>query len=227
MNQPVESLFKKLEYTFTDSSLLIKALSHRSIGSDNNERLEFFGDAILGFVIAAELYKHFPKAKEGELSRYRASLVKGETLAILANDLGLGEYIRLGPGELKSGGFRRDSILANTFEAVIGAIYLDGGMQAAEQFILQTSKQQIAAISEKSSYKDPKTRLQEYLQARKLALPDYSIVHIAGKTHEQVFKVRCKISLMPEPVNGVGSSRRKAEQDAAEKLLAQLENDSK
>ncbi|NOX43205.1 MAG: ribonuclease III [Gammaproteobacteria bacterium] len=225
MNQPIETLCRELNYLFVDKSLLEKALTHRSIGADNNERLEFLGDSILGFVIASELFKYFPKAKEGELSRYRASLVKGDTLAILASELDLGRYLRLGPGELKSGGFRRDSILANAFEAIIGALYLDGGLHVAEKFILETYIKRIEAISERSSYKDPKTRLQEYLQARRLPLPEYSVVEIAGKSHEQLFKVTCKISLLVDLIEGDGSNRRKAEQDAAEKVLQHIKND--
>lgn len=226
MNRPLDPLLKKLDYDFLDQALLEKALSHRSVGSDNNERLEFLGDAILGFVIASQLYQIFPDAREGELSRYRASLVKGDTLAILANDLNLGDFLRLGPGELKSGGFRRNSILANTYEAIIGAIYLDGGMAPAEKFILDSCREQIESISDKSTHKDPKTRLQEYLQARKQPLPEYTIVHISGKSHEQQFKVTCKIGLLPDPVTGEGSSRRKAEQDAAQKALTKFENET-
>jgi len=225
VNQLVETLCNELNYQFIDKSLLEKALTHRSIGAENNERLEFLGDSILGFVIASELFKYFPKAKEGELSRYRASLVKGDTLAILASELDLGRYLRLGPGELKSGGFRRDSILANAFEAIIGALYLDGGLHVAEKFILETYTKRIEAISERSSYKDPKTRLQEYLQARRLPLPEYSVVEVAGKSHEQLFKVACKISLLVDLVEGDGSNRRKAEQDAAEKVLQHIKND--
>ena len=224
MSQPVESLYKDLDYQFVDISLLEKALTHRSIGANNNERLEFLGDAILGFLIAAELYKHFPQAKEGELSRYRASLVKGDTLAILANNINLGHFLRLGQGELKSGGFRRDSILANAFEAVIGALYLDGGLEAAEKFILLTYREQIEAITEQSSYKDPKTRLQEYLQARHLPLPEYTVIDVEGKTHDQLFKVTCKISLLNDETIGEGNNRRKAEQNAAEQILKQVEH---
>jgi len=222
----VELLSKNLNYPFVDQGLLEKALTHRSIGADNNERLEFLGDAILGFVIAAELYKYFPKAKEGELSRYRASLVKGDTLAVLASELDLGNYLRLGPGELKSGGYRRDSILANAFEAIIGALYLDGGLPIAEKFILQVYTKHIEAISEYASYKDPKTRLQEYLQGQRLPLPEYTVIDIAGKSHEQLFKVMCKISVLVDSVEGEGNNRRKAEQDAAEKILQQIEHDN-
>lgn len=225
MTQPVDKLYKNLYYQFVDKSLLEKALTHRSIGADNNERLEFLGDAILGFVIASELYRCFPNAKEGELSRYRASLVKGETLAVLAGELDLGDFLRLGPGELKSGGFRRDSILANAFEAIIGALYLEGGLHIAEKFIREIYKERIKSISECSSYKDPKTRLQEYLQARRLQLPEYSVVDVAGKSHEQLFKVTCKVSLLMESVEGEGNNRRKAEQDAAEKVLLEIEHD--
>ncbi len=225
MTQPVNKLYKYLYYPFADKSLLEKALTHRSIGADNNERLEFLGDAILGFVIASELYNCFPNAKEGELSRYRASLVKGDTLAILAGDLGLGDFLRLGPGELKSGGFRRDSILANAFEAIIGALYLDGGLHIAENFICEIYRERIKAISERFSYKDPKTRLQEYLQARGLQLPEYSVIDVAGKSHEQLFKVECRVSLLAESIEGEGNNRRKAEQDAAEKILLEIEHD--
>lgn len=223
MSQSVDTLYKVLDYQFVDKKLLELALTHRSIGSENNERLEFLGDAILGFVIAAELFKQFPKAKEGELSRYRASLVKGETLALLAAEMNLGDYLRLGPGELKSGGFRRDSILANAFEAIIGALYLDNGLETAEKFIVRIYQKRIEAITEASSYKDPKTRLQEYLQARKLPLPVYHIENVDGDSHQQNFKVMCQINLLQDPVHGEGGSRRKAEQDAAEKILQKLE----
>jgi len=223
--QPVEALYRKLFYQFADKSLLEKALTHRSIGANNNERLEFLGDAILGFVIAAELYRYFPGAKEGELSRYRASLVKGDTLAILATELELGEFLRLGPGELKSGGFRRDSILANAFEAIIGALYLDGGLKVAEKFIFEIYKERITAISVRSSYKDPKTRLQEFLQARGLNLPQYSVLDVVGQSHQQLFNVECKVSLLTGAVVGQGSNRRKAEQDAADKVLIEIEHD--
>lgn len=192
----------------------------------NNERLEFLGDSILGFVIADELYRRFPQAAEGELSRCRASLVKGDTLAKLARILKLGDYLQLGPGELKSGGFRRNSILADAFEALIGAIFIDGGLAAATTFITLNYRPMFETLSIEDAGKDPKTLLQEYLQGRKMALPDYEVVETSGSAHQQTFTVACRVEEYKVETHGVGSSRRKAEQASAEAALELIkEND--
>ena len=172
MNRPLDRLIRQLDYHFSDPELLDSALTHRSVGSRNNERLEFLGDAVLSFVIASALYRRFPDADEGTLSRLRATLVKGETLAKLARELELGEYLRLGSGELKSGGFRRDSILADALEAVVGAVYLDGGIDEASRLVYALYANRLAAVTPGANLKDPKNRLQEYLQGRRHALPD-------------------------------------------------------
>jgi ribonuclease III len=223
-NAQLDQLQRALEYQFSDVFLLTLALTHRSKGSSNNERLEFLGDAILGFVVAELLYAQFDSAPEGHLSRFRASLVKKETLAELAREFSLGDYLRLGSGELKSGGFRRDSILADGMEAVIGAMYLDGGMGSARQLIEKSLAPRLARLSAENELKDPKTRLQEYLQARHFPLPDYAVVSTSGDEHDQSFDVICRVQGLQKPIKGTGSSRRKAEQAAAEQALALLDN---
>lgn len=220
--KPIATLEKQLAYVFHDITNLEQALTHRSKQSCNNERLEFLGDAVLGFVIASELYQQFPSAKEGQLSRCRASLVKGATLAEIALQLDLSEYLVLGPGELKSGGFRRESTLADAFEAIIGAIYLDGGMGAAHQFIRKHFADRLSQLNVKAASKDPKTQLQEYLQAKKSNLPVYQIANSEGEDHQQIFYIECIVDELKEPVMGTGGSRRKAEQQAAEKALKLL-----
>jgi len=215
-------LCRALQYQFRDPNLLQIALTHRSVGADNNERLEFLGDAILSFVITNQLYTRFPHDDEGTLSRYRARLVKGETLAIAARVLHLGEYLRLGPGELKSGGFDRDSILANAIEAIIGAVYLDGGLEPAGALVLNMLQQPLENVSAVGGVKDPKTLLQELLQARHAPLPDYTVAKISGEPHAQSFTVTCSVEGLTRPVIGEGASRRKAEQDAAQKALKLL-----
>ena len=216
-------LGRQIGYFFADLGLLELALTHRSFGGKNNERLEFLGDSILNYVIAEELFHRFPKAKEGELSRLRASLVKGDTLAELAREFKLGDYLKLGAGELKSGGFRRDSILADAVEGIIGAMYLDAGMDVCREHILNWYKARLDATSLKIVTKDAKTRLQEYLQARKHALPQYDVVQIVGEPHDQTFFVHCVIELFAEAIEGKGNSRRIAEQVAATKALKILE----
>jgi ribonuclease III len=218
-----QKLSRRIGYFFADLGLLELALTHRSFGGKNNERLEFLGDSILNYVIAEDLFHRFPKAKEGELSRLRASLVKGDTLAELAREFQLGDYLKLGAGELKSGGFRRDSILADTVEGIIGAMYLDAGMDICRQHILSWYKERLDATSLKIVTKDAKTRLQEYLQARKHALPQYDVVDIVGEPHDQTFYVHCHIELCENAIEGKGNSRRIAEQNAASKALKQLE----
>jgi ribonuclease-3 len=218
----LQSLARKCQYEFQDSALLTAALTHRSKHSINNERLEFLGDAILGFVIADELYRRFPAAAEGELSRCRSSLVKGEALAKLARRLELGEYLQLGPGELKSGGYRRNSILADAFEAVIGAIYLDGGLEQARAFIHLNYQDTLTTLTIEDATKDAKTQLQEFLQGRRLGLPTYKVVATSGSAHQQTFKVSCHVKHFDVNTEGEGSSRRKAEQMAASVALSQI-----
>ena len=215
----------QLNYSFNDPELLDKALSHRSVGDYNNERLEFLGDSILSYVISVELFKRFSEVDEGGLSRLRASLVKGDTLAELARELSLGDYLKLGPGELKSGGFRRSSILADAFEAILGAIYLDSDIASVQQVILKLFEQRLAAVSPETALKDPKTRLQEYLQSRQFPLPHYEVTQITGKAHSQTFTVRCRIDELDEAVTAEGSSRRKAEQTAAKFILDKLDSE--
>lgn len=218
----IEALCRDLDYRFSDISLLELALTHRSAAGNNNERLEFLGDAILNFLIAEEVYRRFASATEGEMSRLRASLVRGETLAAMARRLELGEYLRLGAGELKSGGFRRDSILADALEAVFGAVYLDGGFEAARGLIGELFLERVESLSPVKVVKDPKTRLQEYLQARGAALPEYRLVSVGGDAHEQRFVVACRIETQEQDTCGEGSSRRKAEQAAAQNMLDSL-----
>lgn len=213
----------KLGYHFTEPALLRCAITHRSAAKENNERLEFLGDSILNFLIAEFLYTRFPKAQEGKLSRLRATLVKGETLAELARELEIGDHLILGPGELKSGGYRRTSILADAFEAVIGAVYLDGGLEACRKLVASLYEDRLEALASEVLLKDPKTRLQEYLQARQLPLPDYRVSAVRGEAHDQVFQVECIINDTFPSVVGTGRSRRKAEQDAATQALELLQ----
>ncbi len=222
--KPLSRLKDILDYAFSDESLLELALTHRSTGSRNNERLEFLGDAVLGMVISHELFKRFPNEKEGVLTRLRSSLVKGETLSEIALELELCDFIKLGSGELKSGGYRRASTLADVVEAIIGAIYLDSqqqhGIEQVKAFILRIFQQRIAKCEPGGILKDPKTRLQEYLQSKGQALPSYEVVSVSGKEHQQTFKVSCAIPGVKDKLLATGSSRRKAEQAAAEKALS-------
>ncbi|GAA6204216.1 MULTISPECIES: ribonuclease III [Thalassotalea] len=215
----INQLSKKLGYRFQEPTLLIQALTHRSAKGDHNERLEFLGDSILGFVIAETLYDKFPQENEGDLTRMRSSLVKGVTLAEVARGFNLGDYLILGPGELKSGGHRRDSILEDAVEAIIGAIYIDSDMATCKSLILSWFEQRLNAIKPGQAQKDPKTRLQEYLQGRKIALPIYEVIDTTGQSHNQEFTVRCTTSEIDNEVITKGTSRRKAEQSAAEKVL--------
>jgi len=215
----IDSLLKKLEYSFSDITLLDEALTHRSFASKNNERLEFLGDGILNFVIADELFKAYPDVQEGDLSRLRATLVNKESLAVIANKLKLGDVIRLGSGELKSGGFRRPSILADAVESILGSVYCDGGFQPARDLIIRLYADRLASPTDLQSLKDPKTQLQELLQSRRFSLPVYQVTDITGQAHAQVFHVRCTIDKIKIEVNGEGKSRRKAEQVAAEKAI--------
>jgi len=215
-------LEQRLNYSFKDAALLKEALTHRSAHSRNNERLEFLGDSILNFVIAAELFRLYPLSAEGDLSRLRASLVSKTGLYQVSIQLQLGDYLILGSGELKSGGFRRNSILADTVEAIIGAVYLDSGFEASRQLILQLYTDQIKNIPDVNDLKDAKTRLQELLQSRKLALPEYTVTDVSGQAHNQQFTVDCAINELDLQAQGKASSRRKAEQVSAEKIITLL-----
>lgn len=212
---PEKAVERRLAYEFRDAALLRQALTHRSHGAPHNERLEFLGDGLLNFVVARLLYEQFSKLPEGDLSRLRASLVNQQTLSELATSLALGDHLRLGEGELKSGGFRRPSILADAFEAIIGAVFLDGGFTAAESVLAGLYRPLLEKADPASLGKDPKTRLQEYLQARRLALPQYSIVEVSGEAHDQRFRVECAIPELGVTSLGEGPSRRAAEQEAA------------
>ena len=211
------SLGRIIHYTFHDPSLMIMALTHRSSSSQHNERLEFLGDSVLSFLIANELYKRFPRIDEGDLSRLRAQLVKESSLSHIALSIGLGDFIRLGEGELKSAGWRRPSILADTFESIIGAIYLDGGIESAQQFVLRFFDMQLNEIDPTLIQKDAKTLLQELLQSKKSDLPIYTVVSIEGEAHSQTFTIECLIKKSNIKTQGVGNSRRIAEQEAASK----------
>ncbi len=214
-----EELSQKLNYTFQQPKFLKMALTHRSKGGDHNERLEFLGDAVVNFVIAEILYQLFPKATEGELSRWRATLVNRDTLAELAKDFELGRYLYLGPGELRSGGNERQSILSCAMEAIIGAVYLDGGFLVARECIMAWYEPLLQSLSSASSHKDPKTLLQEHLQSRRMSLPIYSVDMIEGEAHQQLFTVGCQVEGVQEKAFGKGTSRRRAEQDAAQAML--------
>ncbi len=209
-------------YTFKNGSLLETALTHRSAQGANNERLEYLGDAILNFVIAEALYHALPRAPEGILTRLRASLVKRETLADIGRELQLGHVIRLGDGEKKSGGWRRDSILSNTVEALLGAIYLDSDLSACRAAILQIFSTRLQSLAEHNTGKDPKTTLQEILQARHLPLPAYRVVEEAGEAHDRLFRVECRVADLDTPVIAEGRSKRNAEQAAASLALERL-----
>ena len=222
MSLTTEALAKSVGYQFKDPRLLDIAVSHRSAGSGNHERLDCLGDAVLGQVVAEWLYRSFPESDEGQLSRLRASLVKREALAGIARELALGDFLRLGSGELKSGGFRRDSILADALEAVFGAVLVDGGFEACRDCIHRLYAQRFENISVVDELKDPKTRLQEYLQSRQLALPEYEMVRVTGKAHNQLFDVECRVAALDLVCMGQGSSRRKAEQAAAVRMLEQF-----
>jgi ribonuclease-3 len=208
-------------YRFRDPGLATLALTHRSAGKPNNERMEFLGDALLGALVAELLFEAHPHASEGELSRLRAQLVNGQALAVIGRELELGDDLKLGPGELKSGGFRRDSILADAFEALVAAVYFDDGYDACRQVVRRLFAPRVAEI--KRSSKDAKTRLQEWLQGRGLPLPNYDLTDSYGEDHAKIFDVSCTID-EPEPirVEGRGGSRRAAEQDAAETVLRRL-----
>jgi len=224
--QKIDALCAAIGYSFTDTALLELALTHRSCGHHNNERLEFLGDSIVNFVIADALFDKFPKAREGQLSRLRAGLVKGVTLAQVAKEMHIGPCLKLGVGELKSGGQRRESILADATEAIIGAVYKDAGMEACQARILDWFNSRLENLSLSDTQKDPKTRLQEYLQAKKSDLPVYHLIDIKGQDHEQMFIIECHSSLLDKPTKAEASSRRIAEQKSATLALQQLGQES-
>ena len=209
-------------HVFSTPSLLAQALTHRSAGAPHNERLEFLGDAVLGLVVAEALYARWPKADEGSLTRARAELVRESALAAVARRLEVGERLVLGPGEMKSGGHRRDSILSDALEAVIGAIYLDAGYEVCRRVVLPWFEEAVSAVPASKVGKDVKTRLQEWLQARQKPLPQYVLEHEGGEEHARVFTVRCILADPALDAEGVGGSRRAAEQVAAEAVLGRL-----
>ncbi len=229
----ISILSNKLEYTFKNADLLDEALTHRSVSARNNERLEFLGDGILNFVIAHELFKLYPDVKEGDLSRLRANLVNKDSLAEIALELNLGDVIKLGSGELKSGGFRRPSILADAVESILGAVYCDSGFDECRALIVRLYKDKLSKSTDLQSLKDPKTQLQELLQSRRYDLPVYTVQRISGKAHAQIFHIDCSMPQLDLHVKGEGKSRRKAEQVAAEAALKKVmalydrKNDSK
>lgn len=208
---------ERIGHTFEDAAMLRRALTHRSFGADHNERLEFLGDSVLNCAIACELYRRFPHLSEGELSRLRANMVNQPTLAAVALQLRIGDCLRLGEGELKSGGRQRPSILADALEAVLGAVFVDGGFEAAHQVIRQLFGTRLESIDPRASGKDPKTLLQEYLQGHRIPLPRYSVTATSGEAHEQIFEVECAIAELDIRVLGTGTNRRSAEQDAAQR----------
>lgn len=214
-----EELCRKLKYQFKDKELLKMALTHRSSHDKNNERLEFLGDSVVNFIIAEILFHKFPNAQEGDLSRWRATLINRETLAKLARNFDMGRYLFLGPGELKSGGSQRQSILSCTMEAVIGAIYLDSNFEITRICVLDWYEPLLEGLSYASNHKDPKTILQEYLQGDRKPLPVYNVEFVEGEAHQQVFVVSCQVVGIEEKALGRGTSRRRGEQDAAEAML--------
>ena len=222
-NEKLNRLKKSLGYDFSaQPDLLIRALTHRSHGLGNYERLEFLGDSLVGFIIADAIYNRFPNADEGQLTRLRASLVKQKTLAELGRELDLGSYLILGPGALKSGDQARDSILSDVIEALIGAIYLDGGMKPCRKFVCRLFASRLDLCEPDSLFKDPKTRLQELLQKKSQELPCYSVLDVSGPPHKQSFMVQCQIVESGQVFLGTGSSRQKAEQDSAKNALQVL-----
>jgi len=216
---------KTLRYRFRDPSRLDQALTHRSVGGLHNERLEFLGDAVLGMIIAESLYRLLPRAAEGYLTRLRARLVRKETLAEIGAEIRLGDWLRLGPGELKSGGFRRSSILANGVEAILGAVYLDGGLEEARRLVDDLYGDRFRSLPPDDDLKDPKTRLQERLQARGLDLPAYAIESVSGEAHRRHFSVSCAVGAMGLRTEASGRSRREAEQKAAAAMIDELGDD--
>ncbi|MCO6439960.1 MAG: ribonuclease III [Nitrococcus mobilis] len=221
-----DCLQEKLGYRFSEPALLVRALTHRSACGPNNERLEFLGDSVLNFVVAAEVFDRRKQAREGELSRLRAKLVNQASLADIARELELGEALRLGGGEMKAGGQRRDSILSDTLEAIVGAIYLDAGFATCREVIRRLYGNRLRELPSIRELKDPKTRLQEHLQSIRLPLPEYRVLEIAGRAHAQTFRVECRITGLEIVTRGLANSRRQAEQKAAASMLQRLEEES-
>lgn len=217
-----DELSRKLGYKFNDPKLLKIALTHRSSSDENNERLEFLGDAIVNFVIADALFEQFPRSQEGDMSRWRASLINRDTLGEIARGFDMGRYMILGPGELKSGGGERLSIISCAMESVIGSIYIDGGFDIVRECILRWYAPLLSSLTNARSLKDPKTQLQEYLQSQHLSLPVYTVDTVEGEAHQQTFCVSCVVESLNQKVVGKGTSRRRAEQDAAETMLGIL-----
>lgn len=213
----------RLGYEFRDPAQLDLALTHRSHGASNNERLEFLGDSILNFIIGEALFRRFPEAREGQLSRLRSQMVKGETLAEIAREFEVGECLRLGEGEMKSGGHRRDSILADTLEALIGAIYLESGFITCADRVNAWYQARLDALSLEQPAKDAKTRLQEFLQAHKLPLPEYEVVEVEGEAHAHRFTIECRVDSLKESARARATSRRVAEKEAAAAVLEKLQ----
>ncbi|MCW8407798.1 ribonuclease III [Legionella sp. PATHC035] len=222
MKVDLERLSRRLNYQFKNVAFLKQALTHCSVGSENYERFEFLGDSILSFVIANELFHRFPMQSEGQLSRLRSFLVRGEMLVELAKEIDLGEFLFLGQGELKSGGFRRASILSDAMEAVFAAIFLDGGIESAKEAILKLYHSRLEDPNLNDCLKDAKTQLQEYLQAEKIALPEYTLTKVEGDEHNQIFYITCSVNGAKQKTFGQGSNRRKAEQLAAKSMLELL-----
>jgi ribonuclease-3 len=220
----IKTLLDKLDYQFDNTELLNEALSHRSIGSCNYERLEFLGDSLLNFIIANELFHHRRSEDEGSLSRLRASLVRQSTLAQIARELQLGDHLKLGVGELRSGGFNRDSILSDVVESLIGAVFIEAGYDRARALVLHLYGSRIAELPASSELKDPKTRLQEQLQSQSRGLPQYDVIETSGKAHNMQFTVKCKLQEPELQVTATASSRRKAEQAAAQQLLEKMQS---
>ena len=223
MDNTATWLKRSLDYKFNKIQLLEQALTHRSAHGTNNERLEYLGDAVLDFIISEAVYMQRPDASEGVLSRLRSSLVKDATLAELASDLGIGDHLILGSGEKKSGGHRRASILADALEAIFGAVYLDSGFDEAKRIIHNAFAGRLVQIPDSAEQRDPKTRLQELVQSRKIALPDYEVEKVEGKAHQQTFSVRCTIEEFDASTTGRGTTRRDAEQESAQHMLALLD----
>ncbi len=220
-----QRLEQRLGYHFEDQRQLQLALTHRSHGATNNERLEFLGDSILNFIVGEALFIRFPDAREGQLSRLRSQMVKGETLAELAREFELGECLVLGEGEMKSGGHTRDSILADSVEAIIGAIYLASGLEICRERVLTWFASRLNGLRVDTSAKDSKSRLQEYMQAQRQPLPQYVVVAVGGEGHAQMFTIECRVALTNQPTSATASSRREAEKQAAVLMLAQLNID--
>lgn len=222
LNLKYQHLQDRLGYQFETQALLELALTHRSCGARNNERLEFLGDSILNFIIGESLFQRFPDGREGQLSRLRSQMVKGETLAKIAREFQLGECLILGEGEMKSGGHRRDSILADTLEALIGAIYVEKGFTACRERVTTWYAARLAALTLDSPVKDAKTRLQEYLQSVQQPLPEYAVVEVEGEAHEHMFTIECRVSLLKKATRARASNRREAEKQAAAEALRLL-----